>query len=391
MKVLVLFSLLLMFGGAAAEQPSLSIQLFLPGGMLPSQKLRFTLFTPDRRSDIQFTDANGKFIFSKELLSEGEYRLTVEGDKRIYETTTFHFRLSRVSVIQIPLFLQPLKTEEPPKIASGVRKAVSDYDAKASAEAQAAYAQAVKYIAEGKTSEAISEFTLALTKHPQYLSALNELGLFYLKLNRFNEAASVFTQAVSLNSSFHPPLLSLASIYLRQQNFNEAVRLFNQLLTEYPLLSFARISYADALSAIQQWDEAETQLREALKDSHLGGGDRAIAHLKLGLKLNRDERYVAAAAELEKAVVLSPDSAASRLYLGAALMQLNKFPDAERELLKAYQLGGKAVASSQLLLGQLYQRQQKYEPALKAFEQFLSDMPLASNAAQVRQDRKSVV
>jgi regulator of sirC expression with transglutaminase-like and TPR domain len=48
-------------------------------------------------------------------------------------------------------------------------------------------------------------------------------------------------------------------------------------------------------------------------------------------------------------------------------------------------LGGKSVGTAQLLLGQLYYNQQKYEPALRAFEQFLADVPSAPNAAQVRQ------
>lgn len=384
MKTFVLFCLLLVCGTAAEAQTPFSVQFFLPGGALPAQKLRFTLTLPDGQAEILFTDANGKFSFPSHLNSQGEYRLVVESDKRSFDATIFRFRFSGASIGQIPLFLQPLKVEGLPRNMPKARLELAEYDAKVSADARAAYDQAMKFAAEGKNNEAIGEFTRALISSPQHLRALNELGMLYLKLNRQNEAVSVFTQAISLNSLFHPPLLNLAVIYLRQQNFTEAVRLFNLLLADHPTLSSARISYAEALSATQQWDEAEVQLREALKDPSLGGIDRARAHLRLGLKLNRDERFVAAAAELEKSVGLSPDSAAPRFYLGAAFMQLNKFPEAERELLKAYQLGGKAVASAQLLLGQLYQQQQKLEPALKAFEQFLSDMPTASNAPQVR-------
>ncbi|HMV85535.1 MAG TPA: tetratricopeptide repeat protein [Blastocatellia bacterium] len=385
MKTIVLFSWLLIGGIVAAAQPSVSIQFFLPGGSLPAQKLRFTLALPDRRSEILFTDAAGRFSFPKELLAEGDYRVVIESDKRTHGGVMYRFRLSRTFAGSLPVFLQPLNVEDPPKTAAGIKKSLTDYDAKASPEAVAAYGQAMKYAAEGKTNEAVSEFTRALTSYPQYLSALNELGLLYLKQNRLSEAATAFTQAVSLNSGFHSPLLNLAQLSLRRQDFNEAVRRFDQLLTEHPTLSAARIAYADALSATQQWDEAETQLREALKDSTLGGADRAIAHLKLGGKLNRDERYKSAAVEFEKAVKLSPESAAARLFWGTALMQLNQSPDAERELLKAYQLGGKNAASAQLQLGELYRKQQKPELAIKAFEQFLADAPTAPNAEQVRQ------
>ena len=365
---------------ASAQSPS-SIQFFMPGGGLPSRQLRVTLTLPDGRIEILFTDTKGKFLLTSDLVREGDYSLIIEGDKRSFETTTTRFRMMRGTILYLPVFLQPMKGDAPPKTMVDV----ADDDAKVPAEARAAHEQAMKLVGQGKASEAISEFTQALAIYPQYLRALNDLGVLYLKLNRLDEAAGAFTQAVSLNARFHLPRLNLALVRHRQGNFNEAVRLFSQLLKDHPTLSAARVTYADALGATQQWDEAEQQLREALKDANLDRADRANAHLKLGLKLNRDERFAAAAAELEKAIALSPNSAMTRLYLGAALLQLKKLPDAERELLKAYELGGKSVATAQLLLGQLYYNQQKFEPALKAFEQYLADLPTASNAAQIKQ------
>jgi len=378
-----IFAATLLLLGASpllAQAPS-SIQFFMPGGGLPSRPLRFTLILPDGRIEVVFTDTKGKFPITSDLVREGDYKLAIEGDKRTFETTTLRFRLLRGTVNYLPIFLNSIRNDALPKATLDV----ADYDAKVPPEARAAYDRAMKLVGENKPNEAISEFTQALSLYPQYLRALNDLGVLYLKLNRLDEAAGAFTQAVSLNARFHLPRLNLALLRMRQGNASEAVTLFNQLLAEHPALSSARISYAEALSATQQWDEAEQQLREALKDTNLERADRANAHFKLGLKLNRDERYAAAAAELEKALALSPGSASARLYLGAAYMQLKKAPEAERELLKAYELGGKAVGSAQFLLGQLYHGQQKYELALKAFEQYLADIPTASNAAQVRQ------
>src|SRR5205085_6665533 len=173
-----------------------------------------------------------------------------------------------------------------------------------------------------------------------------------------DEAAAAFTQALSLNARFYLPRLNLALLRHRQGLDDEAIQLFNRLLQDQPTLSAARVTYAEALIATQQWDEAEQQLREALKDTKLERADRSNAHLELGMKLHRDTRYEAAAAELEKALALNPQSALARLYLGAALLQLQKLPEAERELSKAYELGGKSAGTAQLLLGQLYYNQQ---------------------------------
>jgi protein O-GlcNAc transferase len=243
----------------------------------------------------------------------------------------------------------------------------------------------MKAVGENNAEAAINEFTRALALYPRYLRALNDLGVLYLKLNRLNEAAAAFTQAVSLNARFHLPRLNLALLCNRQGRYDEAIKLFSQLLKDQPTLSAARIAYAEALSATQQWNEAEQQLRAALKDVNLERAERANALMKLGLKLNRDARYAAAAEELEKAVTLNPESASARLYWGAALMQLQKPSEAERELLKAYELGGTAVGTAQFLLGQLYYNQQKYAAALRAFEQFLQDVPTTPNAAQIKE------
>ena len=124
---------------------------------------------------------------------------------------------------------------------------------------------------------------------------------------------------------------------------------------------------------------------QGVDDAGIVGCAQAEAHQKLAVVFNHAQSYEAAAREFEKEVALEPDVAAGHLYLGAAYVQLKKVAEAERELLKAYELAGKAAASAQLLLGQLYYGQQKFELAQRAFEQYLSDMPNAQNAAQVKQ------
>ncbi|HEX4946670.1 MAG TPA: hypothetical protein VFZ34_08410, partial [Blastocatellia bacterium] len=47
-------------------------------------------------------------------------------------------------------------------------------------------------------------------------------------------------------------------------------------------------------------------------------------------------------------------------------------------------LGSSGVGAAQLLLGQLYFLQQKYNLSLRAFEQYLKDVPNAPNATQVK-------
>ena len=79
-----------------------------------------------------------------------------------------------------------------------------------------------------------------------------------------------------------------------------------------------------------------------------------------------------------------PNAARIHLQLGGALLQLGRLDDAQRELSSAYRLGGPQMGGAQLLLGQIYFMEKKYESAQRAFEQYLIDVPNAPNATEVR-------
>lgn len=356
------------------------IQFFMPGGAMPERELRFTLTVGNGRIEIAFTDSKGKYSMPSNLLREGDFTIHVEGDKRTFATTVYQFRVIQ-SLSYVPVFLQPLPAEKLPKRTVDV----AAYEANVPSEAKAAYEVAMKEVAEERVETAISEFTRALVIYPKYMRALNDLGVLYLKLNRLDEAAATFTQAISLNARLPLPRLNLGLARNRQHRYDEAVKVLYELVKDQPALGQARILLAEGLLVSKQFDEAEQQLRAGLKDETLDRNARADAHLKLGRVLTSQERHGIAAVELEKAVELEPESASAQLYLGAAYVRLRKLAEAEPALLKAYALGGKSAASAQLLLGQLYYNQQKYEPALRAFEQFLADLPTASNVPQIKE------
>jgi len=365
--------------GASAQAPA-AIQLFLPGGALPGREIRFTVTGSDGRVEVLFTDSKGKYQLSGDQWSEREYMIAIESDKRVYDITTQRFRIMR-NTTYVPVFLRPFGGVAPPpkEIVD-----VSVYDARAPAEARDAYERAMKAAGENKAEAAIGEFTRALSLYPQYLRALNELGAYYLKLDRPNEAISTFTQAISINPRFDIPRLNLGIVYNRQKRYDEAIKVLDKLVKDRPSLSNARIQLAEALLFSQQTDAVMEQLRLALADKNLESSVRADAHFRLGFLLNREERYAAAAAELEKAIAINPRMTLAHMYLGRALVNLKRTAEAELALLKAYELGGSSMAGAQLLLGQLYYQQQKYDFAQLSFEQYLKDMPGAPNAAEVR-------
>jgi superkiller protein 3 len=354
------------------------IQFFMPGGGLPTRELRFELTRDDGRVELLFTDTKGMFQLTGGLTAEGDYIIRIEGDGRTFETTVTRFRIVR-SISYIPVFLNPLKGEIP------AREVVDVADAKAPDDAKAAYTAAMQAVSEGQAEAAISEFNRALNLYPQYLRALNDLGVLYLKLNRLDEAAATFNRAIALNKRFYHPRLNLGVVYNRQGRFSEAVGLLEQLHKEVPTLAGLRAAFADALGGTGKTAEAKKLIATALGEAGLSNQAKSELHFKLGVVLNREEKFAEAATELEQAVRLDQSAANARLQLGGAYLQLKKLPEAEGELLKAYELGGSGAGAAQLFLGQIYFMQQKYQQSQLAFEQYLRDVPNAPNAAQIRE------
>jgi tetratricopeptide (TPR) repeat protein len=354
----------------------------MPNGDRPARELRIQLTRDDGRVETVFTDSKGKFQFTGDLNGIHDYQVRIEGDGRTFDTTTTRLRFLPGQVNYAPLFLNPHKG--PPLPPNEVVDA-SASDADAPPEARAAYERAMKAVGEGRAGEALEELKKAVAAHPKYARALNDLGVLYLKLDRLDEAAETLRRAAQINRRFYFPRLNLGVVLGRQGKYAEAVEVLGKLHGERPDFPGLVPTYADALVGAGQAARAKKVLADALAGGGLERAARVEAHYKLGMILSREEEYDAAASELEKAVRLDPDAANVRLLLGGALLELKRPADAERELLRAYELAGAGVGNAQLLLGQLYLSQQKLERALRAYEQYLRDVPAAPNAEKVRE------
>lgn len=379
-KLTAAFLLLLCASGAARAQAPPAIQIFMPNGDRPSRELRLQLTRDDGRIETVFTDSKGKFQFTGDLNGIHDYEVKIEGDGRTFDTTTMSLRLLRGQVSYVPVFLNPHKG--PPLPPNEVVDA-SGVDNDVPADARAAYDRAMKAVGSGRAKDALEELKRALSIYPKYARALNDLGVLYLKLERLDDAAETLVRAAKINRRFYFPRLNLGVVLNRQGKYAEAVEVLGRLYGESPNFQGLSSTYADALVGAGQASKAKKVLNDALAAAELERATQVEAHYKLGMILSREEDYASAAVELEKAVKIDPAAANVHLLLGGAYMQLKRPAEAERELLRAYELGG--AGNAQLLLGQLYLTQQKLEPARRALEQYLKDVPAAPNAAQVRE------
>lgn len=363
-----------------AQAPS-SIQFFLPDGSLPGRELRFTLTSDTGLVDIFFTDNRGRFLLTRSqgLRPDATYTITVQGDGRAYSTTVQTFKMYAVG--HITVFLRPVENQ--PTAAAGSVD-LAELDVKTPKEARDAYDSAMRSFREGQTNAAIKELKHAIDIYPNYFRALNDLGVILMQTQRLDEAAEVFERAAKLAPRVYLPRLNLGIIRTKQARYKEAIEVLDKLYKENPSFIEVRTPLADALMAAGRLDQAESHLRAVLAEGKLERGAEGNTRYLLGLLLNRRQKFEEAVQELGAAAKLLPSGSRIRFQFGAALLQIKRYDEAERELQEAYKLSGPELGAAQFLLGELYFLTKRYDNAVRAFEQYLTDVPAAPNAEQVR-------
>jgi Flp pilus assembly protein TadD len=366
---------------ALGQIPS-SIQIFMPNGGLPPRAIRVTIFRDEGYTDIVFTDSKGKLDLPTPRAQSANYRITIESDKQTYDTTTASFSLERNNPNQITIFLEPLLAEKRPGDAV---LDVNSSERNVPSKARAAYKRAMESIGKGQYESAINSLQQAISLYPQYVRALNDLGVIFLKQNRFDEAIATFRQAIAIDKRFFHARVNLGVALNKKGKYREALEVLGPLYDENHEMIDVRLAYANALEGAGELSEAEKIYRSTLESKSLSTKAQADTHFTLGVLLNRQGRFADAVRELEKAIALDHDAPNSYLQLGAALIQLQQLERAERALLRAYELGGNSAGGAQLLLGQIYYTQKRFGDAQRAFEQYLKDVPSAPNASQITQ------
>ncbi len=121
---------------------------------------------------------------------------------------------------------------------------------------------------------------------------------------------------------------------LENSKYDQAYPKFQVLLKEYPYVPFLHYAYGTALSALSQFDEAETQLRAELQISP----ESELPYVSLASVALKRYHPAEALASAQRAVQLAPDSAESRYVLGRAYLELSQEGQAVREFEQAGKL-----------------------------------------------------
>ena len=174
---------------------------------------------------------------------------------------------------------------------------------------------------QGRFEEAIWHNSESVRIKPDYLEAINGLGLSFYDVGRIDEAITCYRKALEINPKLAAAHVNLGVALVRKGNFAEAVWHYNQALKEVDLVLVHR-NLGYALFKLNRYSEAVREYRKVLRVLPYNPD----VHNRIGVALFRDGKVDEAIAHIKEALRLKPDYDKAKNNLRRML--------AEREKLK---------------------------------------------------------
>lgn len=232
------------------------------------------------------TTSNGNGSFQFRGLTGGRYVVSVDAGET-YATATQSIdiphsggTMARVGqTYSVQLYLRP---KGGASVAPGVVSA--DDPPKAAVDL---YNKAIESVKANQRDKAIEQLKGAIAIHPQFVAALNGLGVQYMKLGNYQAAYETFSSALKISPDSFMLHLNCGVTLFQLGRFAEAETEFSAALLKNEASGPAHIYRARTLIALNRLDDALKNLRRAVE---IGGDDVKIAHRYLaGIHMEKGE------------------------------------------------------------------------------------------------------
>jgi len=269
----------------------------------------------DRRAKVRLRSMNGdQFVmsddsgaFSFRRLKGGTYTISVDAGSE------FEIAYETVDIIELPRRrndgggqLQTVQITLNPK--QGATQQTGTVDASTAGVPEAAralYKEALEAAQSGDSKKAIEKLGEALKIHPHYMSALNELGLQYMKLKMLDKAEEALRQAIKIAPEAFTPRLNYGILLLQKKSYVEAATELQRATQKDSSSATAHLHLGRAFVNLAIYNKAEKELQQAVS---IGGEDVIEAHRYLAAVYIETRESLRAASELEKYLSLSPQA-----------------------------------------------------------------------------------
>jgi Flp pilus assembly protein TadD len=260
--------------------------------------------------------------------------------------------------------------------------------------------------------DARQAYERAIRVYPDDATALNGLGYVHYRQERFETAIGYFKRAIARmdDPQFH---INMGLALLSQERYGQAEEQFRRTLAIAPDHYWATNNLGYVLQLEGRDEEAMDAYTAALKLDPPG----VTTHLNLGSMLLDEEAFDDAAQVYSDALKKSDDVAEAHLGLAVAFENLGRLQEARREANLAVRLDAKypnaQIAYARLLaktgdrklaigemrkaiamapkstsmvfgLAQLLEQEERFDEALKAYQDYLRLEPEGSHAPEAR-------
>ena len=289
---------------------TISGRIYFPSGRSADVQLRIKLESTNTGGLSILADSNGHFSFRG--LAPGNYSITVESDDE-YETARDSVYIdteARARRMSMPSFTRSYSVTfhlQAKRKSDGAGKpgVLNAALAGVSPAARDFYTKALEAARAGDSRKAVELLKGALSYHPDFALALNELGVQYLKLSQPDKAAEALRSALRLVPDNFTARLNYGIALLNKKEFAEAESQLRQVLKKNDASPTARMYLGIALINLRNYDESEKELQRAISTS---GGNLGQAHYYLGGIYWRKKEYKRAVDELETYLKLVPNA-----------------------------------------------------------------------------------
>jgi tetratricopeptide (TPR) repeat protein len=230
------------------------------------------------------------------------------------------------------------------------------------------------YAHQGRYQEAIGQYTLALAADSENPGIRFNLGLAYYDSAQIAKAAPEFGNVLAAQPDNDRAALLLADCYLRMGENKKAIELLGP--REATHQNDRAFLYVLGTALIR---ENQAQKGQQLIDRILREGDSAQAHIMLGSASMMGRDYKKAAGEFARAVELDPKLPSAHGLYGRAVMATGDLPKA-MDAFRAELAVDPGDFDSNLYLGVLLKKDQKFEEALPYLKRALESRPEAPEA-----------
>jgi tetratricopeptide (TPR) repeat protein len=278
--------------------------IFLPGGRRLDKRAQVKLRSAIGGAEqYQLSDDSGAFTFRR--LSGGSYTLTVDAGKE-YETSVETVdivdaprrRADAGMVVPVNVVLKARTTPVP----AGTRTVDASTGGVPDA-ARDLYKQAIESAAAGDKKKAIEQLNEALKLYPNFMTALNELGVQYMALKEWRKAAEALRAALKIGPEAFHPRLNYGIVLLQLKDDKAAVTELQLAVQKDSSSAVAYLQFGRALINVGNYDGAEKALKQSIS---IGGAESAEAHRYLGAVYIEKHDGARAADELDAYLKLAP-------------------------------------------------------------------------------------